>query len=231
MDPLMVVSPHLDDAVLSCGQLMAGRPDCVVATLFTACPEVAQSTPFDASCGFADSTTAMIARMLEDHQACERLSAKPVHLGFLDGQYLGLDPGDVRDVDPLYETLASLWASLEYPDVLAPLGIAHPDHVAVSIACHILCDDVRKRRKEMFAYEELPARVLWPDLAADALAYWRANTKPWEWEPAFIGTGSKVAKAHAVRAYRSQVGNIYGLADGAGRTCLFVPERYYRRTQ
>ena len=31
MDPALIVSPHLDDAVLSCGQFLAGRPVVIVA--------------------------------------------------------------------------------------------------------------------------------------------------------------------------------------------------------
>jgi len=35
---MLVVSPHLDDAVLSCGRLLAGRPGSVVATVFAGVP-------------------------------------------------------------------------------------------------------------------------------------------------------------------------------------------------
>jgi len=222
MDPLMVISPHLDDAVLSAGQMMAGRPDCVVVTVFSGVPDPPQVTAYDRSCGFMSSTEAMIARMLEDHQALSRLGARAEHLGHLDSQY------GPASVNAIYEDLADRWWRLGFPDVLAPLGLAHPDHAAVAIACHVLADDVREKGKAMFLYEELPARVLWPELVAPAIDYWRANTKPWGWEPGFIGTGSKVTKAHAVRAYRSQMPNIGALGDGAGRTCLFVPERFWK---
>ena len=34
MKPVLVVSPHLDDAVYSAGQFLAGRPGAVVVTMF-----------------------------------------------------------------------------------------------------------------------------------------------------------------------------------------------------
>jgi hypothetical protein len=38
MDRLLVVSPHLDDAVFGCGELIASRPGATVARLFAGPP-------------------------------------------------------------------------------------------------------------------------------------------------------------------------------------------------
>ena len=35
---LLVISPHLDDAVFACGRLIASHPSCVVVTVFAGLP-------------------------------------------------------------------------------------------------------------------------------------------------------------------------------------------------
>ncbi len=56
----LIVSPHLDDAVFSCRDLLASQPGMLVGTVFTATPEAAgMRTAWDARCGFADAQSAM----------------------------------------------------------------------------------------------------------------------------------------------------------------------------
>ena len=53
---MLVISPHLDDAVLSCGALLAAHRGAVVATVFAGVPrDPRQRTEWDARSGVADA--------------------------------------------------------------------------------------------------------------------------------------------------------------------------------
>src|SRR5436853_287558 len=55
LETMVAISPHLDDAVLSCGQLLAARPGSVVITVFAGMPrDGSQQTDWDRRCGFAN---------------------------------------------------------------------------------------------------------------------------------------------------------------------------------
>ena len=77
MTELLVLSPHLDDAVLSCGRLVAHYRGSVVATLFAGSPLPALVKDWDHNCGFADSDTAVASRRSEDRLALGSLGAIP----------------------------------------------------------------------------------------------------------------------------------------------------------
>jgi hypothetical protein len=62
------VSPHLDDAVLSCWTVIAGEGNVTVATVFTAGPKVGITTPWDRDSG-VDSAERMAQRRDEDAAA------------------------------------------------------------------------------------------------------------------------------------------------------------------
>src|SRR4051794_3926081 len=90
---VVVVSPHLDDAVLGCGQLMAQWPGATVITVFAGNP-AAYPTPqreWDRQSGFAPGDDVMAARRVEDAKALAVLDATPQHLDFVEYTY---NPGD-----------------------------------------------------------------------------------------------------------------------------------------
>jgi LmbE family N-acetylglucosaminyl deacetylase len=87
-DRLIVVSPHLDDAVLGCGHLLAQRPGAVVITVFAGRPPRRERvTPWDAAAGFGPGDDVVGARRMEDRRALGALGARPLWLPFLDAQY------------------------------------------------------------------------------------------------------------------------------------------------
>lgn len=98
---LLVVSPHLDDAILSAFSLLAGRRSSSVVTVFDGHPSAPVTTEWDALCGFGDSTTAMKARHLEDATAYAGLPVTRDYLQLLDTSYAGSSRRDegavVRD--------------------------------------------------------------------------------------------------------------------------------------
>lgn len=209
---LTVLSPHLDDAVLSCGQLLAGRPGSVVVTVCTAVPEEKRRvcTSYDRDCGFGTAGMALAARQQEDALACHYLGARPVHLPFVDQQY-----GDNFDPAEVAEALAGL---LPPEAVLAgPVGLAHPDHLATADAM----DRALALRPDVqgWVYEELPSRVLWPEEVPLRLGWWARRG----YAPALgdLGGGELAAKQAALVAYRSQ-------SWAWNPHTTLVPERFHR---
>lgn len=91
--PLVVLSPHLDDAVLSCGALMAHaveRTEVLVVTFFTA----AGSPPYTFSgrqylrhAGQRDAERLYRERRAEDREVLEGLGVDWLHLGLVDGLF------------------------------------------------------------------------------------------------------------------------------------------------
>ncbi len=212
---LVIVSPHLDDAVLSCAGLLGARPGSVVATVYTGVPrEPGMLTDWDRRCGFANAGQAMRARIEEDRRVMEQVQAARVALDFVDSQYL---PCADADMPALTERLLRLVAGLRPDGVLIPLGLLHHDHVRVSDASLL----VREACGEpaWFAYEDVPYRNL-PGLLQERLARLHArgvSVAPVDWRPDLGG------KARLIAAYGSQVKGLGQRADQLGRD-----ERYWR---
>jgi LmbE family N-acetylglucosaminyl deacetylase len=124
MRHLLVISPHLDDAVLSCGRTIAAHPGACVVTLFAGQPAPATpNTSWDAVCGFPSGAEAMRIRRQEDSAALSTLGASPRWLDFRDSQYGGDD-----SVEALAEALLRIVEEHSDWTVLIPLGLDHPDH-------------------------------------------------------------------------------------------------------
>lgn len=83
---VLVLSPHLDDALFSCAELIRQtRPE--VWTVFAGDPQPAVTTAWDETCGFADSHTLVTQRRREDVGAFDGTGARVRHLDMLDGVY------------------------------------------------------------------------------------------------------------------------------------------------
>jgi LmbE family N-acetylglucosaminyl deacetylase len=89
----LVLSPHLDDAVLSCGALLAElapRCEITVLTLFTEAtdgPHGRAARSFLRQCAHPDAATLFRARRAEDRAVVETLGARPEHLGLTDALF------------------------------------------------------------------------------------------------------------------------------------------------
>lgn len=220
MDPLLIISPHLDDAVLSCGRLMAGRPDVIVASMFTGNPAhpARVLTTYDESSGFPNAGAAMKARREEDYTALGKLRASALHLGMVDGQYD--DRPLVERLDPIRDRIGYVLDLVPDAPVLVPVGIAHPDHELVACAAHA---ELEGSGREAWIYEELPARVLWPEQALLRMEWWRAL---WNVEAGFLGTGPLDVKVDALQSYASQLGPLAVVDEGLHAS--LCPERFHR---
>ncbi len=128
---ILVVSPHLDDAVFACGQLLATYRPGVVVTVFAGGPRrYPELTEWDRACGFASGDDVVAARRAEDRAALDILGATPVWLDFLDAQY-ARPPMPNEIAAALDETLREHAPSAAF----FPLGLFHSDHKLVHEAC------------------------------------------------------------------------------------------------
>lgn len=220
---LLIVSPHLDDAILSCGLLLAAHPGAVVCTVFTASPEHNMSTDWDLQSGFNDAFEAMKARKTEDLEALETLHARPVHLPFCDAQYQST-PSPELVANAIERTIIEVAPST----LMVPLGLFHSDHVLVADACLSLLR--RSNDMHMSLYEEVPYRRM-PGVVQDrmrVLAERGFLTNPDDTFDNTRLTGADAAineqlKDTAIHAYQSQL-RAFGPDGQAG---LHSAERYW----
>jgi LmbE family N-acetylglucosaminyl deacetylase len=150
---LLVISPHLDDAVLSCALLLAAHPAAAVCTIFTSPPDVHMTTDWDRDSGFADAFEAMRARKAEDVRALAELGASPIHLPFCDAQYL-----TPPSREALSAALRDTFMTVQPATLLVPLGLFHSDHTMVADAC--LASLRSFEGAAMLAYEDVPYRKI-----------------------------------------------------------------------
>ena len=198
---LLVVSPHLDDGVLSCGRLLASRPGAVLATVFAGRPEppLPLST-WDAASGFADGDDVVACRQQEDYRACAALGADPVWLPFLDAQYTTSDTPHEQLIDAIGRTLDA------YEPAIAaiPLGLFHSDHRSTSDAAFEAAGRRRQMRTIVYAdwpYSHIDGAI--PRRVSE-LHGGRVRLTPTGW----AGHGSHAcaeAKRQAIGCYRSQL--------------------------
>lgn len=152
LHPLVAISPHYDDAVFSCGHLLAAVPPTTVVTVYTGCPACPDMlTDWDGRCGFNNAVQAIRTRSEENDIALSILQAEGMDLDFLDSQYLQTPPGNT---DLLIDTLASTLSRLQPASVVFPLGLFHGDHIFVSDALITLSP--RFETITWIAYEDIP---------------------------------------------------------------------------
>lgn len=197
-DSVLILSPHLDDAVFACGRLLASVAEATVATLFAGPPPPdAAPTEWDRAAGFAPGEDVIAARRDEDARALGVLGARPRWLDLHDSQY-GASPS----MEEVAGHIAPLLAELPDAAVLFPLGLFHSDHRLASDAALRLLPDHPARL--WVAYEDALYRRL-GELAAARLA--GLVRQGFVLTPlAFVeGPGAADAKRRAVACYRSQL--------------------------
>lgn len=125
--PVAILSPHLDDGVLSLGGAVAdwtrrGIPVRIVTALAGDPDSIAPAGPWDRTSGFATEGEAARLRRDEDRAACGLLGAEPVWLPYADAQY-GRGASDDRIWEELLDAVG------DAPTVLSPgFPLQHADH-------------------------------------------------------------------------------------------------------
>jgi LmbE family N-acetylglucosaminyl deacetylase len=213
---VIVISPHLDDAVFACGALLAAHPGSVVVTVFAGTPPDARHrhTVWDARSGFADAAQALAARRDEDRRALALLEARPLWLDFSDSQY-GRSPTSEALAAALREALQGFASDT----LLYPLGLFHCDHRLVHDACAAALPALPGLSPQL--YEDALYRGLTGLLQQRLTELQQAGLclTPARWP-----TGDAARKAAAVAAYASQLRALgpHGYADTT------QPERCWR---
>lgn len=206
----LVVSPHLDDAVFSTGQMLAGNPGTVVVTVFAGVPPPDTVDSYDRACGFANSQQAMLHRRKEDETALSMLAAKAVHLEMFGIQYQSST--DEQITGALDRVVSEVG-----PDrVVGPIGLAHPDHQRVGALWRRALG--RYPQIDKYAYEDLPYRLVFPRQSSRAIS---AFVRAYGAREAPLAAGDVGAKACAMLAYSTQ------LRTATPLKCL-EPERLWR---
>ena len=128
---VFVVSPHLDDAVLSLGASIAWASRSAlrvtVLTVFAGDPKSrAHAGGWDRRAGFATEGEAAMARRLEDQEACRVLGAQASWLSFSEADYVG-----IRDEEEVWSAVSG--AVADASAVLVPgFPLTNPDHAWLS---------------------------------------------------------------------------------------------------
>ncbi len=219
---LMVLSPHLDDAVFSCGALLAAQPGTVVVTAFAGAPSGGVVlAEWDATAGFDAPRQAIAARREEDRQALQCVQATPHWLDFCDSQY-GPTPWEA-DLAAAFDDVVRQYR----PDtVLMPAGLFHSDHALAHRAA------LRVRRKyagsNWLMYEEAFYRRI-PGLLQRRLAV-LLDAGLHATPLAYDTSGHVEAKRAATAFYASQL-RALASAGRPGHVDLDAPERYWQLTQ
>ena len=240
--PLVVLSPHLDDAVLSCGALMihaAPRTEVTVVTLFTEAgppPHTLSGRRFLRQAGARDARELYRERREEDREVLEKLGVRCVHAGLTEALFrlregrlrhaLGRLLPELGHLYPVYRWQITSGriapgdapALRETREVIA--GLAGPDPAVVlaplGVGAHV--DHVLTRTAA--DQSGVPA-VYYSDFphnqrhSADPNFIQRNSLIATRW------TELLAAKAELIRGYRTQVGPLFPV----GRIPL-VPEVY-----
>jgi LmbE family N-acetylglucosaminyl deacetylase len=152
----VILSPHLDDAVLSAWSALSSEREAVVVNVCTGVPPDGTLGPFDAVFGASDSAELMRRRLAEDAAAMALTGCTAHNLGFLEDQYreAPLEAGAVGDaLTAAAPRGAALWA---------PAGIGgHPDHHVVRT---VALELARSGDVPLRLYADLPyaVRAGWP---------------------------------------------------------------------
>ncbi len=251
VQPVCFFSPHLDDVVLSCGHYLASRPGAQVVTAFAGAPAITRRDGWNAkTTGRSSALDAIALRRNEDAAALTELGAHPYWLDLWEAEYLPMqhrwvrgrpqdDPASrvVRHVAawalanlrsrsrrlrrPIREAVEEVLEELRPASVVAPLGLHHPDHRALSAAC---LATVSRSEPAWYLYLDMPYALSFPNEARRRLSAVRRRVKLESLQP-FLPSGA--SKANAAEDYQSQVS---ALATGlpALTPSLSEPERYWR---
>ena len=213
------LSPHLDDAVLSCGgiiyRLVQAGQAVQAITIFAGDPPPGPLAPFAQS--LHDRwQAAPVDRRAEDSEALRRLGAQAIHWPYADAVYRRHPVTG----DALYDSEESIFGEVAEADtpaiesirdrlkrtdpsvrLVVPLTAGHHvDHQIVRSAAESL-------GRSLTYYEDYPYAEM-PEKLRAAL-----QSGAWESESALLGDKAIRAKAAAILAYRSQMSTFFKSAQ------------------
>jgi LmbE family N-acetylglucosaminyl deacetylase len=196
--PLLVVSPHCDDAVFSCGERIARHRGAVVVTIFAGAPPSYEPfSEWDRASGFRPGDDVMALRREEDARALSLLDATPVWLPYCDSQY-GRTPRVPDVAAALRERVLACRAAV----VAFPLGLFHSDHALAHRATLALVGCVP--RTTWIAYEDALYRRI-PGVVQGRLESLAGGGWCTRAERVVSTQRTRALKRAAIACYRSQL--------------------------
>lgn len=222
----LVLSPHLDDAVFGCGELIARTPGTVVMTLLAGVPAgFDKLTEWDAASGFASAQEAIALRRKEDRSALEILGALPQWCDFGDSQY-----GQTPAPKDLSVAIAETMGRIAPHTILFPAGLFHSDHALVHEAVIMLMQEPAGAGRTWLMYEEPSYRrvpgLLQRRLADLASRGIRATPLPPPAPAQMEAVEAAALKHEAVHCYASQLRALENKVKD-GYVDVFAPEAYW----
>lgn len=216
---LMILSPHLDDAVFACGELLARKTETLLLTLFAGMPPAALPlTDWDAASGFGSTAEAVMQRREEDRRALALLQATPVWLDFLDSQY-----GEPPPVLRLAGAIATVLEREQPTSVMLPAGLYHADHILAHEAALMVRRDHPECNWLLYedtVYRRIPSQLQQrlSELEQEGIAA----------TPLAFDTHAQAErKRHAVQCYASQL-RALTTPGRPGHGDIYAPEGYWQ---
>jgi hypothetical protein len=184
----VILSPHFDDAVLSCWHVLASAGEVLVVNVFAGEPVAGALGWWDRLAGASDSATAVRTRIEEDRQALALAGRTAVNLPFLDSQYRQPEQAPGEIVEALREVVVA-GARIYAP---ASLGDHHRDHTAVRAAGLAL----HAEGAEVALYADLPHATVdgWPRWVLNGGSSTNADPAGKRWESQLETTGLPVRR-------------------------------------
>ena len=195
----VILSPHFDDAVLSCWHMLASAGEVLVVNVFAGEPPAGMLGWWDKLAGATDSAAVVRKRTEEDRRALALAGCSAVNLPFLDGQYRRLDQSPAEIVEALRGVVVA-GARIYAP---ASLGDHHRDHTAVLMAALAL----HAEGAEVGLYADLPHATAfgWPRWVLEDTSSTGVDPAGERWasqlEAAGIPAERIVAAAHRLPTY------------------------------
>jgi LmbE family N-acetylglucosaminyl deacetylase len=224
LERIVVVSPHLDDAVLGCGRLLAAHPNATVITVYAGAPTPYPDPPtrWDALAGFAPGDDVLASRRKEDEQALAELGATPIWLDFVEHQYL--ERSDWVGADQTVDTLEAAVRGAAPTAVFVPFGLANPDHTATHDAARIVrerFDDPAWFCYQDMGYQHIPGLLAWRVSQLFRAEIWPTPVAP----PVDHGDAAKQA---ALGHYESQLRALEAEWQLGPKLAAPAPEQFWK---
>jgi LmbE family N-acetylglucosaminyl deacetylase len=215
----LIISPHLDDAVLSCGAALAAMPGATVLTVFAGSHR--DHSDWDRRAGFRTGQDVAALRRAEDLRALGSLGVVARWLDELDAAYRAAEPEPEPEPDPAPIVDAIVAAAAGVERLVFPVGLQHPDHVMTFDLA--LAASRRLPGVDTIGYADAPYCFRDPEtLSRRVVELRRQGFDP---RTTQLARGPRWRKHRAVRAYTSQC---RALGPGTVARCTLIPERYWR---
>lgn len=204
---LLLLSPHLDDAALSCSHRLRSGVIGLVLTIYAGTPSTSSElSEWDRLTRATSPIQRALARQTEDALAWKSINQPYEHLGFLE-EDRAIVKKDI--VSPLLSMVSS------FDGLLVPAGIGnHPHHILVRDAALA----VRQPSQKFILYGELPYAAFygWPQqkspYSPDIVQYWNntitsfpLNQNKWKKQLTQLSESEIIWKKKLLSYYKTQM--------------------------